>query len=107
MDAGPTSIELIDQIKISFFVHLKDKCMHEKMTGPTFDQDQRGQVGASSAGDRDCGHRPTDQIRSAEQVRQWSWISSAAAQLPSDGRQQWILRLYGGEDHRHGGANHH
>ena len=69
--------------------------------------DRRGQVGASSAEDRDCGHFSTDQIRSVEQVRSGSWISSAAAQLPSDGRQQSNLRLFGGEDHQDGGANHH
>ena len=68
---------------------------------------RRGQVGAPFAEDRDCGHWPTDQNRSAEQVRQGSWISSAVAQLSSVGRQKNVLGFYGGEDHQNGGADHH
>ena len=49
---------------------------------------RRGQVGTAFAEDRDCGHWSKDQNRSAEQVRQGSWISSAAAPLISDEMQE-------------------
>ena len=39
-DIQSTISLFIRQIKRRFFVHLKATCLHEKMTGPTFDHNR-------------------------------------------------------------------
>ena len=65
------------------------------------------QVGTPFDADRDCGHWSMDQIRSAEQVREGSWILSAAAKLLSDDYVEPFPQVFGGEYHQDGGVSHH